>query len=283
MNQCQCLTANGKQCGRDAAQNSQFCWQHKNCQKLFGSSGSKMKKTRVKKQNVLQVKKRLTEPGKMYCPELEKKGYSCYFFHKDINAPTPQFIELVYESTDNEFETYFDQSVFNYGDRALFYLKDNKTNKIIGTGVADILVDELSRKYNSHSYFGLHPQYQGKGLCQPFAKMVWCVFVEKLGIQYLLVHISSNDLFGACRCFVGAALSCGLRCFIGGEEVFNKDDCASFDSEKISVVFTNGIDLDQTMIKAGPIEWYEKERLLGPIDWFEGDESEEDWSDDGRY
>ena len=31
MSRCQCLTANGKQCTRDAKQGSKYCWQHLNC------------------------------------------------------------------------------------------------------------------------------------------------------------------------------------------------------------------------------------------------------------
>ena len=54
MNRCQCLTANGKQCTRDAKQGSKYCWQHLNCTttgqqaKTFQKTGKSHPKTSPK-------------------------------------------------------------------------------------------------------------------------------------------------------------------------------------------------------------------------------------------
>ena len=45
MSQCQCLKSDGKQCSRNAQQDSQYCWQHKNCKNPIVSQTQKAQKS----------------------------------------------------------------------------------------------------------------------------------------------------------------------------------------------------------------------------------------------
>jgi hypothetical protein len=129
------------------------------------------------------------------------------------------------------------------------YLKDNITGKIIGSYEGYTKIDNSSRKYNDTSMIELHPNYQGKRLCEPFSRMTYCAVVQKLGVQYLFIKVTAENKVGACRCYVGAALSCGLRCFLNGGEIFNKDSCSIYTTnDNSSLILTNNIDLDNDML-----------------------------------
>jgi hypothetical protein len=52
-------------------------------------------------------KKSIQEPepvsGKISCPELEQKGFSCYFFYSGFQEPTPEFIKLLENSSEKKW------------------------------------------------------------------------------------------------------------------------------------------------------------------------------------
>jgi hypothetical protein len=123
-------------------------------------------------------------------------------------------------------------------------LKDNKTNKIIGSYEGIATFDKNNRKYNIRSGIQLHLKYQGKGLCEPFCRMTNCEVVQKLGVEYLLIHVAADNRVGACRCYIGVALHCALRCFIDEKEVFNKDSCNIYTDKNYSLILIHINDIN---------------------------------------
>jgi hypothetical protein len=78
--------------------------------------------------------------------------------------------DIVKKKTINTIENIYSPSMAHYFYKSngawVSFLRDNKTNKIIGDYHGFTDVDQLSRKYNKRSTIKLHPQYQGKRLCE---------------------------------------------------------------------------------------------------------------------
>lgn len=178
-------------------------------------------------------------------------------FIREINEDIDNDPSLVYrrESGDEqyiEFEPFIPAYYLEKSYSWISYMIDNQTEKIIGIYHGYGQIDKLGRLYNKFSKIEIHPQYQGRGLCTPFSQFTYYNVVAQLGITYLNIHMAAKIKYGACKCYVNAALNSQLRVFVNGSgqfrEIVSPDDCVIYNKfPETKMIITNGIDYDRIM------------------------------------
>ena len=231
MSRCQCLTDKGKQCLRKlthtAGANNLYCFQHRKCAHLKSLMGPGWNLSTDQSVGLPRKGGGTLVPGQVYCQELENKGLSCYFFYDIDNLilkPTKEFWKLI-----KNLESLYDDENPDFKPQKLFpgmycaYLVDLNVGKIVGNYAGEILIDNKLRRYGYYPYISFDPKYIGFNVCQPFIKIAFSSTINKLGAKYIRLSIDSMDdseckcyiLRGlsGCKCYVSAALECGLKCF----------------------------------------------------------------------
>ena len=163
MSQCLCLKDNGKQCKRNAStqsnHNPQFCWQHQRCQKILTTPSHENMHSFVTKSSTQLINK-VDLPkvdhwwkidGYVPFPQLENKGFACYFFSNSITLPSEKFQELINNSVETTpvkkmgFMVPYDGYMIR-----IFYDKNFEIYKVSDDSIEK---DYLVPKYGSKSTF----------------------------------------------------------------------------------------------------------------------------------
>lgn len=123
---------------------------------------------------------------------------------------------------------------------------------IVGFYFGEVFPDDLDRRYSTHSYLNIRPDYRGQGLCRPFAQFAYDKTTRNLQVSYFCITVATDETSGVCRCYVRAARNLDYQVYGDFGEIYPEfeqievEDCNS-EKMKFLIFITNGSSFDEEM------------------------------------
>nr|WIL05276.1 hypothetical protein pmam_237 [Pithovirus mammoth] len=123
---------------------------------------------------------------------------------------------------------------------------------IVGFYFGEVFLDNLGRKYSTHSYLNIRPDYRGRGLCRPFAQFAYNNATRNLQVIYFCITVATSETAGVCRCYIRAALNLGYQTYGDFGEFYPEfeqievENCNS-GKMKFLIFVTDGSPFDEEM------------------------------------
>lgn len=173
----------------------------------------------------------------------------------EINELLPA-VEILQRKEIREQELYSPVIPYYYYDSDhawVAYAIDINRQKIFAEYYGKAKYDKIGRLYNMSSIITIHPSYQGRGLCSPFAAFSYSQVIDKLPVKYFIIRIAAANKYAACKCYVAAALNAKLLIYISSDgvtyqQITNKEQCDIYNIHPdTEMILTDGIEYDNMM------------------------------------